>query len=109
MLAPAPVVEPLVERDRGILALAHVEIEDREACGACRILDRDRQRPRQAVAARPGRHEGGRQGAGMGLCLVVAARLDELGGARDHAIRSEEHTSELQSLMRISYAVFCLK
>src|SRR3546814_1789381 len=26
-----------------------------------------------------------------------------------HARRSEEHTSELQSLMRISYAVFCLK
>src|SRR3546814_5833109 len=26
-----------------------------------------------------------------------------------HIIRSEEHTSELQSLMRISYAVFCLK
>src|SRR3546814_1791579 len=28
---------------------------------------------------------------------------------RRPAIRSEEHTSELQSLMRISYAVFCLK
>src|SRR3546814_4693115 len=28
---------------------------------------------------------------------------------RDAARRSEEHTSELQSLMRISYAVFCLK
>src|SRR3546814_9759292 len=28
---------------------------------------------------------------------------------RDPARRSEEHTSELQSLMRISYAVFCLK
>src|SRR3546814_14338199 len=27
----------------------------------------------------------------------------------DRRIRSEEHTSELQSLMRISYAVFCLK
>src|SRR3546814_5204481 len=27
----------------------------------------------------------------------------------DFAARSEEHTSELQSLMRISYAVFCLK
>src|SRR3546814_5869964 len=27
----------------------------------------------------------------------------------DHRRRSEEHTSELQSLMRISYAVFCLK
>src|SRR3546814_4676183 len=31
--------------------------------------------------------------------------LEELAAAR----RSEEHTSELQSLMRISYAVFCLK
>src|SRR3546814_7052760 len=29
--------------------------------------------------------------------------------ARDLVKRSEEHTSELQSLMRISYAVFCLK
>src|SRR3546814_2866132 len=32
-----------------------------------------------------------------------------LAGDRDEARRSEEHTSELQSLMRISYAVFCLK
>src|SRR3546814_3165903 len=31
------------------------------------------------------------------------------GVAEDLMIRSEEHTSELQSLMRISYAVFCLK
>src|SRR3546814_5150279 len=30
-------------------------------------------------------------------------------GVRVLACRSEEHTSELQSLMRISYAVFCLK
>src|SRR3546814_4770709 len=29
--------------------------------------------------------------------------------SREGATRSEEHTSELQSLMRISYAVFCLK
>src|SRR3546814_2280921 len=29
--------------------------------------------------------------------------------ASSRSIRSEEHTSELQSLMRISYAVFCLK
>src|SRR3546814_9376875 len=37
----------------------------------------------------------------------VTVRPDE--PQRDvHAIRSEEHTSELQSLMRISYAVFCL-
>src|SRR3546814_5772559 len=32
-----------------------------------------------------------------------------LAGADQRARRSEEHTSELQSLMRISYAVFCLK
>src|SRR3546814_2890175 len=31
------------------------------------------------------------------------------GGKGVHAARSEEQTSELQSLMRISYAVFCLK
>src|SRR3546814_3711417 len=30
-------------------------------------------------------------------------------GDREQRIRSEEHTSELQSLMRTSYAVFCLK
>src|SRR3546814_7123665 len=30
-------------------------------------------------------------------------------GNEAHRFRSEEHTSELQSLMRISYAVFCLK
>src|SRR3546814_10068602 len=40
-------------------------------------------------------------------------RDDHLGGRAvrvgDDALRSEEHTSELQSLMRISYAVFCLK
>src|SRR3546814_3749180 len=40
----------------------------------------------------------------------VAQRLGHLGATEiEHAVRSEEHTSELQSLMRISYAVFCLK
>src|SRR3546814_15919267 len=37
----------------------------------------------------------------------LAKRLGAL--ADDEDCRSEEHTSELQSLMRISYAVFCLK
>src|SRR3546814_2045151 len=63
--------------------------------------------------------------AGLGV-QRVENRLDqdEVGapfGQRDHLVaidvlqfvevdlRSEEHTSELQSLMRISYAVFCLK
>src|SRR3546814_3726370 len=38
---------------------------------------------------------------------IDQATADRLNAAR--AARSEEHTSELQSLMRISYAVFCLK
>src|SRR3546814_10263249 len=36
-------------------------------------------------------------------------RTEEQRGRTAHHLRSEEHTSELQSLMRISYAVFCLK
>src|SRR3546814_7424387 len=41
--------------------------------------------------------------------LIGAARdLDGVAAGRQPT-RSEEHTSELQSLMRISYAVFCLK
>src|SRR3546814_1795604 len=35
--------------------------------------------------------------------------LGLLSGRRHHVWRSEEHTSELQSLMRTSYAVFCVK
>src|SRR3546814_6005687 len=42
-----------------------------------------------------------------GLVLEVSA--GEPIPVAGHAERSEEHTSELQSLMRISYAVFCLK
>src|SRR3546814_4512168 len=45
------------------------------------------------------RAEGGEQRVGDDLARLDIARDD----------RSEEHTSELQSLMRISYAVFCLK
>src|SRR3546814_9391038 len=43
----------------------------------------------------PGQHRGKRQSGRLHLV--------------PHGRRSEEHTSELQSLMRISYAVFCLK
>src|SRR3546814_1177106 len=39
----------------------------------------------------------------------AARPLDPETGASYYPDRSEEHTSELQSLMRISYAVFCLK
>src|SRR3546814_9167860 len=43
--------------------------------------------------------------------LVAIRSLQDIGFSEPEvkALRSEEHTSELQSLMRISYAVFCLK
>src|SRR3546814_4205510 len=47
-----------------------------------------------------------------GLVLVDVAQQDPVEhvvGRQRVLVRSEEHTSELQSLMRISYAVFCLK
>src|SRR3546814_13451238 len=44
----------------------------------------------------------------IGLWILIMRQMQ--GGARGAmGFRSEEHTSELQSLMRISYAVFCLK
>src|SRR3546814_3604739 len=60
--------------------------------GAPRVVDRCR---RQA-------------GIGIGVPRRV---LPEIGAGQRPLLfrRSEEHTSELQSLMRISYAVFCLK
>src|SRR3546814_8065133 len=65
------------------------------------------------------RAEAGKAGIAKALARLVArekmgradadAPLARITPVADHAARSEEHTSELQSLMRISYAVFCLK
>src|SRR3546814_2021091 len=43
-------------------------------------------------------------GTMLGHFLIARPQILE-----ENVVRSEEHTSELQSLMRISYAVFCLK
>src|SRR3546814_3406088 len=47
------------------------------------------------------------------LHAVAVTRIpgdaQQIAGQLEMRVRSEEHTSELQSLMRISYAVFCLK
>src|SRR3546814_10708346 len=75
-----------VEADRH-LALAHLDRADRARKGGGRGQDRRDEQEEQAhdaVMPPPGR---------AGPALIR---------------RSEEHTSELQSLMRISYAVFCL-
>src|SRR3546814_2339161 len=45
----------------------------------------------------------------LGLSREDAIVLQFCGSKKSLATRSEEHTSELQSLMRISYAVFCLQ
>src|SRR3546814_2044291 len=47
-------------------------------------------------------------GAGS-FCLKRFVEKPDRATAESYLARSEEHTSELQSLMRISYAVFCLK
>src|SRR3546814_9014932 len=63
---------------------------------------------------------GGWRGASSGSNSPRPAALNHLStrskkpnspsaGVHSVSVRSEEHTSELQSLMRISYAVFCLK
>src|SRR3546814_5165230 len=60
-------------------------------------------------------HEGERAGGASRVIIGRAAyeRISGHGNGEpaivDLGLRSEEHTSELQSLMRISYAVFCLK
>src|SRR3546814_5586922 len=55
-----------------------------------------------------GRHAGFDQLRRIGAALI-AQRVETGGDEQGRRQRSEEHTSELQSLMRISYAVFCLK
>src|SRR3546814_1801123 len=78
---------------------------------ACRLRDAGdaaahRARQCRAVERDGDLHGGphGRPAVAAAIAAPVLARKPE--GA---AGRSEEHTSELQSLMRISYAVFCLK
>src|SRR3546814_5980171 len=66
-----------------------------EACGLDALAITDRNTLAGIVRA----HEAAKL---AGVRLIVGCRLDL-------SERSEEHTSELQSLMRISYAVFCLK
>src|SRR3546814_8666058 len=62
------------------------------------------QQLRQALAIERGRHHHDAQVLAQRCLHVERQRQAEVAGQR-----SEEHTSELQSLMRISYAVFCLK
>src|SRR3546814_1378851 len=68
-------------------------------CGAVAVL-----RHRYSGGGNNQRH-GCRDVQAMAAVAARTANVDRIG----RSLRSEEHTSELQSLMRISYAVFCLK
>src|SRR3546814_1459547 len=71
---------------------------------ADRLGDADRLRHHVGVRRRPP----SKAAAGEQRVDAHLLRLEAEAGGRA-GLRSEEHTSELQSLMRISYAVFCLK
>src|SRR3546814_7313554 len=80
------------------------------------VCPRPARRPEDRLVLRPrrGAREDGvavsRPGCARLLLPYRRLRADRGEGRREiGARRSEEHTSELQSLMRISYAVFCLK
>src|SRR3546814_8611662 len=86
-------------------------LEIREAWRPLKLLgahaqeDRDDERhPHQAVAYAIERHHRRHRPV---ISLAEQKEKNDVGRGTEH--RSEEHTSELQSLMRISYAVFCLK
>src|SRR3546814_16279117 len=65
--------------------------------------------PAAAARARRRRSCGHRRQPHDGVCDLRGCGFRGAGALRRRQLRSEEHTFELQSLMRISYAVFCLK
>src|SRR3546814_4629560 len=81
----------------------HLRQSARRPCGAGRLDDYPA--ARQECLPRP-RPYAETQGAGTAARLLAGEAFQQGPDPRD---RSEEHTSELQSLMRNSYAVFCLK
>src|SRR3546814_6886971 len=69
------------------------------------VPDLRRASPGSGAAGQPGTNSARRGGEAHPRALQEPEEDDDGPGQS----RSEEHTSELQSLMRISYAVFCLK
>src|SRR3546814_2651255 len=74
--------------------------------GVLRLAENDRRQRRRAVACLA--YHARRAGGARSHVASQPGRCTDRAELRSHR-RSEEHTSELQSLMRISYAVFCLK
>src|SRR3546814_10247851 len=74
-----------------------------------REIDAHRGAPQKVVQRRAGRRDFAAQTLAECRTDIDIERTGVRAGAIRVMHRSEEHTSELQSLMRISYAVFCLK
>src|SRR3546814_3849114 len=93
-----------VGRDRNDVRLEHQQEVEHH---------RQHEEVRERAAGVKQRHRRAQQRHREFLLAPVEPRRDERPGLvqqpRRGGERSEEHTSELQSLMRISYAVFCLK
>src|SRR3546814_2936079 len=70
---------------------------------------RHRADPMRQPAANPGNDRGLKKAPHRGAFPVQAAVRIRRTDPAAPSCRSEEHTSEIQSLMRISYALFCLK
>src|SRR3546814_7328799 len=68
-----------------------------------------RRPPRTAALLHGARADRARPSRRAGVRLVAVAPAKPAIPRLGRGLRSEEHTSELQSLMRISYAFFCLK
>src|SRR3546814_8032424 len=83
---------------------AGVDIRDIAEALGLGLDQRARRRADAGFVVERARYRIGRQPDGLRQILKSG-----LTTPLDHIRRSEEHTSELQSLMRISYAVFCLK
>src|SRR3546814_10861485 len=123
---------PLVRDDQLVQSIAR-RIRQVDQAGICAIeqhplsrpldqvvqelerAERDTQVRRENLARAPGRGDEIHAQVRLALAHVQARKRLAATKRRQEAMlqrrqrRSEEHTSELQSLMRISYAVFCLK
>src|SRR3546814_3921890 len=94
-------------RDEQDHAVAQVQLDDRGVVAGVRFVD-DVRPP--AEKGRDHAHEAEAENPLADAAEIVGVhRHDAAEEHHERSDRSEEHTSELQSLMRISYAVFCLK
>src|SRR3546814_8321144 len=73
------------------------------------ILERRADFAQAGLGIADARHRRGRVDVGYPPRRGAVAGIQIAHGGHGEEAKSEEHTSELQSLMRISYAVFCLK